>query len=94
MHSNLVNCFLTASAATFSTSGRSQGIDAQSGRVSCARLPRGGKHKPEAAPAAQKAPAASQNGTGATVAAKPADGIDALLKTLAASNRSEPAATT
>jgi hypothetical protein len=52
----------------------------------------GDKRKPEAAPIAQKAPAASQNGTGAAVVTKADDGVDALLKTLAASNRSEPVA--
>jgi hypothetical protein len=51
----------------------------------------GDGRKTEAAPTAQKTPAASQNGTRATIAAKPDDCVDALLKTLAASNRSGPA---
>jgi hypothetical protein len=50
------------------------------------------KRKPGAAPTAQKAPAVSQNGAGATAATKPVDNVEALLKTLAASNRPEPVA--
>jgi hypothetical protein len=52
----------------------------------------GDKRKPQAAPTAQKALAVSQNGTEATVATKPVDNVEALSKTLAASNRPEPVA--
>jgi hypothetical protein len=55
------------------------------------RRKEGDGRKPEAAPTVQKAPVVSQNGTGATVAAKPVDSVEALLKTLAASSRPEPA---